>query len=528
MRALPVVSTVESPSLTHSSSLELQLIYDSAPIGLAFLTPDCRYALINQRLTEICGISVAGHIGRSVRETVPQVADQVEQIVQTILATGEPIIGVEINGQQPDTADRFWSTYWHPLKDSQGVVIGINVAAEEITDRKRAQAALLTNEERLRELANTLAERVADRARERDRIWNVSQDLMVVADTDGRIVGINPAWTSTLDWLESDLIGKTAQWLVHPDDLERTLAELKSLVAGHKTTQFQNRLRRRSGAYSWLSWRAVLDRDVIFAVARDITELKQAEEQLRISQRELARVSQQTTMGFMTASIAHEVSQPLAAIVANANAALRWLERREPDLGEVRAALARIVAEGHRSGEVIASIRSMFGKRGVERTQVDVSALISEALTLVGGEMESHNVVLKCTSPNDLPRVTAQRVQLQQVLINLITNAIDAMSSVNDRERLLKVRSDIRGPAEIEIAVEDSGVGIDSDHMPHLFDAFFTTKPHGMGMGLSICRSIIESHGGRLWVERGCPHGAAFFIRLPICPPPDDLASATW
>jgi PAS domain S-box-containing protein len=201
-----------------------------------------------------------------------------------ILATGQPIIGVEINGQRPDTADRFWSTYWHPLKDSQGVVIGINVAAEEITDRKRAQAALLTNEERLRELANTLAERVADRARERDRIWNVSQDLMVVADTDGRIVGINPAWTTTLDWLESDLIGKTAEWLVHPDDLERTLAELKSLVAGHKTTQFQNRLRRRSGAYSWLSWRAVLDRDVIFAVARDITELKQAEEQLRISQ----------------------------------------------------------------------------------------------------------------------------------------------------------------------------------------------------------------------------------------------------
>src|SRR6201989_405472 len=133
---------------------ELQWIYDTAPIGLAFLTPDCRYVLINQRLTEICGISVAGHIGRSVRETVPQVADQVEQIVRTILATGNPIIGVEINGQRPDTADRFWTTYWHPLKDSRGVVVGINVAAEEITDQKRAQTALLANEERLRELAD--------------------------------------------------------------------------------------------------------------------------------------------------------------------------------------------------------------------------------------------------------------------------------------------------------------------------------------------------------------------------------------
>jgi PAS domain S-box-containing protein len=519
MRALPVASTVESSGLTHSTSLELQLIYDTAPIGLAFLTPDCRYALINQRLTEICGISVAGHIGRSVRETVPQVADQVEQIVRTILVTGEPIIGVEINGQRPDTADRFWSTYWHPLKDSRGVVVGINVAAEEITDRKQAQAALLANEERLRELADTLAERVADRARERDRIWNVSQDLLVVADTDGRIARINPAWTTTLDWLESDLIGKTAEWLVHPDDLERTHQELKSLVAGHKTTRFENRVRRRSGAYSWLSWRAALDRDVIFAVARDITELKQAEEQLRVSRRELARVSRQTTMGFMTASIAHEVSQPLAAIVANANAALRWLERPEPDIGEVRAALARIVGEGHRTGEVIASIRSMFGKSNIERTQVDVSALISEVLSLVRGEIESHNVVLKCDSPHGLPEVMAQRVQLQQVLINLITNAIDAMSPVKDRERVLKVKSELGGSGEIGISVEDSGAGIDPDHMPHLFDAFFTTKPHGMGMGLSICRSIVEDHGGRLWAEPGNPHGAIFLIVLPCCRP---------
>jgi PAS domain S-box-containing protein len=519
MRALPVASTVERPGLTHSTSLELQLIYDTAPIGLAFLTPDCRYALINQRLTEICGISVAGHIGQSVRETVPQVADQVEQIVRTILATGEPIIGVEINGQRPDTADRFWRTYWHPLKDSRGVVVGINVAAEEITDQKRAETALLANEERLRELAGTLAERVADRARERDRIWNVSQDLLVVADTDGRIVRINPAWSTALDWLESDLIGKTAEWLVHPDDLERTHAELKSLVAGKKTTRFENRLRRRSGAYSWLSWRAVLDQDVIFAVARDITELKQTEEQLRVSRRELARVSRQTTMGFMTASIAHEVSQPLAAIVANANAALRWIERSEPEIGEVRAALARIVGEGHRTGEVIASIRSMFGKSDTERTQVDLSALISEVLSLVRGEMESHNVVLKCDCPNGLPQVMAHRVQLQQVLINLITNAIDAMASVKDRERLLKVRSEFRGSGEIGISVEDSGAGIDPDHMSHLFDAFFTTKPHGMGMGLSICRSIIEGHGGRLWAEPASPYGAAFLIVLPCCPP---------
>jgi C4-dicarboxylate-specific signal transduction histidine kinase len=217
----------------------------------------------------------------------------------------------------------------------------------------------------------------------------------------------------------------------------------------------------------------------------------------------------------------------LAAIVANANAALRWLDRRQPDVDEVRAALTRILGEGHRTGEVIASIRSMFVKSDAERSEVDVRILISEVLALVRGEMESHNVVLECDSPNALPLVMAQRVQLQQVLLNLITNAIDAMSSVKDRERLLKVRSELRGPGGIGISVEDSGTGIDPDHMPHLFDAFFTTKPHGMGMGLSICRSIVETHGGRLWAEQGSPHGASFFIELPCRPPLENTAATS-
>jgi C4-dicarboxylate-specific signal transduction histidine kinase len=188
------------------------------------------------------------------------------------------------------------------------------------------------------------------------------------------------------------LIGKTAEWLIHPDDIDKSRAELQRLVGGQKTTGFENRLRNRRGSYCWLSWRAVRDGDLIFAVARDVTDLKSAEEQLRGSHRELAHVSRQTTMGAMTASIAHEVSQPLAAIVANANAGLRWLERAEPDVDEARAALRRIVSQGHRTSEIITSIRSMFGSSHSDRTLVDVNALIGEVLSLLQGELEGHQI----------------------------------------------------------------------------------------------------------------------------------------
>ena len=168
--------------ITHSdqvgalTSPELQLIYETAPIGLAFLSTDCRYLLINEHLTEICGISIADHIGRSVRETVPRVAEQVEHIVQTILRSGESITGVEVNGQRPDgsNTERVWVTYWHPLKNGSGEIVGINVAAEEITDRKRAESDLAASKERLRLLNETLAERVEAQVQERDRIWKLS------------------------------------------------------------------------------------------------------------------------------------------------------------------------------------------------------------------------------------------------------------------------------------------------------------------------------------------------------------------
>ena len=196
----------EAPvSLNTPPSLET--IYDTIPIGLAFLTPDCRYMQINQRMTEICGISVEDHLGRTVRETLPRLADQVEAAVRHIVSTGESITGIEVSGEQSDSGGgtRFWVTSWQPLKDEGGKVLGVNVAAEEITQRKRAEAALVASEARLRELNETLEQRVEAQARERNRIWNVSHELLLVTDKEGRFLSVNPG--SKMSWWGRRQIG---------------------------------------------------------------------------------------------------------------------------------------------------------------------------------------------------------------------------------------------------------------------------------------------------------------------------------
>jgi PAS domain S-box-containing protein len=233
------------------------------------------------------------------------------------------------------------------------------------------------------------------RISEHERIWNVSQDLLIVGDANGRFLSINPAWTATLGWSEGDLLGNTFVWLSHPNDLAKTQMGLARLADGQKTAPFDNRFRHKNGSYCWLSWRAVTDKGRVYAVARDVTDLRNAEERLRASHHELAQVSRQMTVGAMTASIAHEVNQPLAAIVTNAHAGLRWLSGARPDLDEVRLVLERIVSDGHRASEVIASIRSMFGKDRRETGPVHLNDLVVEVLMLVQLELETHQITLQ-------------------------------------------------------------------------------------------------------------------------------------
>jgi PAS domain S-box-containing protein len=367
--------------------------------------------------------------------------------------------------------------------------------------------------EAVRELNETLGQRVEAETRERLHIWNVSQDLLVVADLEGKYLSVNPAWTATLGWSEADLLGKTSRWILHPDDVEKTRAEISRLAAGQKTVRFESRLRDKHGSYHWFSWKTVPDRGRLYGLGREITELKDAETKLREAQRELAQAARHTTLAAMSASIAHEIKQPLGAIVTNANAGLRWLTRTPPSLEEARDTFKDIAAAGHRADEVIQSVRAMFSRTDQAEVALDVNDLIRETIALVRGDLEAASVSVRLELALQVPLISGHRGQLQQVILNLITNAAEAMRTVT--ERALRIGSKQSNSNGLEITVEDSGTGIQQKDIDRIFDAFFTTKANGMGMGLAICRLVVEAHGGTLSVSPVAPHGAAFRLTLP-------------
>ena len=249
----------------------------------------------------------------------------------------------------------------------------------------------------------------------------------------------------------------------------------------------------------------------------DDTERKRAEESLRKTEADLARVARATTLGELTASIAHEVNQPIAAVVTNANACLRWLRGDSPNLDKAREASERIIRDGNRASDVIIRIRTLLKGGESDHKKIEINEVIREVAALAQGTVELHRASLQTHLASNLPPISGDRVQLQQVLLNLVANALDAMQTISDRPRIVQVYSDRKDNETIRVAVKDSGIGLDSQQVEKLFEAFHTTKPEGLGMGLAISRSIIERHGGRLWAEtnQGEP-GALFQFTLPI------------
>jgi C4-dicarboxylate-specific signal transduction histidine kinase len=267
-----------------------------------------------------------------------------------------------------------------------------------------------------------------------------------------------------------------------------------------------------------MSWKAVADQGRIYAMGRDVTELKNAEDKLHETRRELAQIARRTTLAAMTAGIAHEIKQPLAAIVANAAAGLHLLNRTAPEIDEAHATFKDIEADGHRASEVIQSVRALFSHSNQPGTLLDANELIREAIALVRADLEAAGIAIRLELADRLPLISAHKGQLQQVVLNLVTNAADAMRSSTDRSRVLWVRSEASKSNSVMVSVEDTGTGIDPNNFDRIFDAFFTTKVNGMGMGLAICRSIVEAHGGTLSVSAAVPHGSVFHVLLPAQP----------
>jgi PAS domain S-box-containing protein len=341
-------------------------------------------------------------------------------------------------------------------------------------------------------------------------------------DEHQRFITANQTYQTMVGYSIDELRQLTPLDLSVPGEREINEALIKEMQEG-KRQHFEmiKRLRRKDGKLIWISlyvfaitdWKS--GANLTFGIAFDITEKKQAQDALQEMRAELARNARVNQMVAMTGSIAHEINQPLSAIVANASAGLRWLERTTPDVDETRTILQEIVDEGHRAGEIIKGIRAMFRADDKSRVSVDLNELLREVLVLTQDERRNWQIEVHTELDENLPSVTGDRVQLQHVLFNLMTNAIDAMESVTDRNRILRVKSNPNGSAGVLITVEDSGIGIVPENINRIFSAFFTTKSHGMGLGLAICRSIVESHGGRLSASPNYPHGAAFQIVLP-------------
>ena len=295
----------------------------------------------------------------------------------------------------------------------------------------------------------------------------------------------------------------------------------------------EKRYRRKDGRVMWADVSTVFvpasgSTSAFFSVVIvDINERKRAEEELRQreislreAQTELAHVSRVTTMGELAASIAHEVNQPLAGIVTNANASLRWLVRDSPNLAEACDAIRRIIRDGNRAGDdgtTLPRMRALFKKACTAMEWLDINEAIKEVVILTQSEVRRNKVALRMELAADLPPVMGDRVQLQQVVVNLILNGIEAMNAVEDRERYLVIRTQRGEGDEVCVAVQDSGIGLDPKNVERIFDAFHTTKPDGLGMGLSISRSIVESHGGRLWAVSNDGPGATFQFTLLKC-----------
>ena len=426
---------------------------------------------------------------------------------RAIRASGRPG-GLEARLRRFDGVYRWFLFQAEPLRDKSGNIVKWYGSATDIEDRKLVEFALRESEQRFRDYAETASDWLWETGPDH-RVASISEHADLAGLPSSRLPGLR-----RID-IASDVEAEPEKWRLHQETLDahRPFRDFVYSSVNHGGSQI----------YIRSSGKPFFDVNGGFLGYRgtgtDITALiraDQAERALRRAQAELAHVTRVTMLGELTASIAHEVNQPLAAVVANAEASLRWLNREQPDLAAARRSVEWVIDDGCRASDVIRRVRALAKKSDMETVRLQLNHVVREAVALVERELIKHRVSLRTELAPALPEILGDRVQLQQVIINLLMNGIEAMDTITDRPRELLIRSGKDESGQLTLSVTDSGIGISDENANRLFNAFFTTKSGGLGMGLSICRSIVEAHGGRMSASSSEGSGATFRLVLPL------------
>ena len=482
-------------------------------------------------------------ISRGLSASLQEIGDTVNRAFGESRESWSPVVRVPC-GQDSITLAAFRLG----VLDDAGLIVGGSHRADFPKQTERLlfgvaanQAAIGLQEARLlaeqTRAAAELDERAALRTRElaaaveelQLRV-NMLQQLPVAAwsiTPDGTPDIVNQSWFDLTGQTPRYVTSYSEAWMgsLHPEDRERAAKIYWDAIrAGVGFTMETRFLRAKDGTYRWHLNRAVPVRDTHGKILRfvgtstDIEDQKRAQEDLRSTQADLAHMTRVTTMGELTASIAHEVNQPLSGIITNANTCLRMLAAEPPNVDGARETARRTIRDGNRAAAVIARLHALFSKKEIAAEAVDLSEAAREVIALCSSTLQRDRVQLRSELAADLPAVAGDRVQLQQVILNLLTNASDAMTSIEDRPRELLVRTEAEDADLVRVTVRDTGIGFSPQDADKLFAAFYTTKRNGMGIGLSVSRSIIESHHGRLWATTNDGPGATFAFSVPASP----------
>ena len=458
---------------------------------------------------KILGISGANFedLTRVAQERVhPDDAPEVLRRSANSLKTGDPFL-MRYRRRWKGGNYRWMEARCEPLRDQDGKIVHWYQVSIDIEDEMRAQEALRERERFLWQLVETLPAMIDCAAPDGEPVYR-SQQLR-------EFLGYE---LEALDGTGKSRLTGTLDAGVHPDDVASVKERYAHSLSTGEPYAKRHRLRRFDGEYRWVETRAAPMRNAEGTIIQwnviclDIDSEVQVQEQLRMAQDNLARQSQAASMAELSASIAHEVNQPLAAVVANSHACQRWLTAEPPNLERAQKTVERVIRDANAAADVVSRIRALFKQSTAAGSPTAISGVIAEALGLMAEEAGRRRIRIDADVERDLPRVVLDRVQIQQVLANLIRNGMEAMESVaNDRIVSLRVR---RIGDMVQTEIGDRGPGV--EFPDRIFEPFFTTKEQGMGMGLAISRSIVQSHGGRLWVEKNEPHGATFIFTLPV------------